>query len=158
MRKQGLVISKIMIVFFVCSAFLKADDTIIKGKIVNTGVTPVKTIGNKTPVVDSILTLAVDDITKYNASVEAKDASNRKILESNKQMLEYEKQENKLIKEVILKFKQGIKEETKELGATIDSVCVKYKTPLFGKKKCIGYSPIYTIVKDGKEIKLKEIK
>ena len=62
MRKQGLVISKIMIVFFVCSAFLKADDTIIKGKIVNTGVTPVKTIGNKTPVVDSILTLAVDDI------------------------------------------------------------------------------------------------
>lgn len=158
MRKQGLIISKIMIVFFVCSAFLKADDTIIKGKIVNTGVTPVKTIGNKTPVVDSIFTLAVDDVTKYNASVEAKDASNRKILESNKQMLEYEKQENKLIKEVILKFKQGIKEETKELEATIDSVCVKYKTPLFGKKKCIEYSPIYTIVKDGKEIKLKEIK
>jgi Fe2+ transport system protein B len=161
MSKHILFIGKIIVVFIVSTGFLGSDDTIVKEKVdIDNSVLSVKKNNDKTDA-DSLLTIATKDVIQYNKSEQAKYVSNLKLLESNKKILEYEKQESKLIKEVINKLKDDSKKEgieENEVTTKIDSICSKYKSSLFGKKKCIEYTSIYTIIKDGKEIKLKEIK
>lgn len=165
MNKLSLFIFKLIMVFIFCTAFISTD-TIIKGNVfLHTQPTDpvIKPQVTKAVNADSLLVVAKQNVESYNKSVEVKTLTDIQLLEQNKKLLKYEKEENKLIREVILKFKQQLKdsknkEEIVDISAKLDSVCVRYKNPLFGKKVCIEYSKVYTIIKDGKEIKLKEIK
>lgn len=167
------IVPNLVLIFLISSGFVVNKDTIIKGKekLIEQSVDKkLETLKTNIPVVDSILVLAKNDVEKYNASVKAKELSDKKLLEVNKKMLEYDKKENELIKELIQKYKKekrfsSFKTSSKDSNSLtsnfiteVDSICTKYKTPLFKKKYCVEYSKVYTIKSNGKLIKLKEIK
>ena len=148
-------------IFLISTAFITVDtdkDTTTKPKNTESTIElkPIPKVIN----VDSVVAVAQHDILEYNKSVEVRKQIDLKLLEQNKRLLQYEKMENELLKKVIKKISttSTYTLDNKTLPFKVDSIYTKYKHPLFGKKMCIEYSPVYIINKDGKEIKLKEIK
>lgn len=112
--------------------------------------------------IDSITTEAKRTVEQYNSSIIKKDKINEKLISLSKQEIKNAKEINILVKQLIKKYDKKNKtfNTTKEVitPIKIDSICTKYKTPLFGKKKCVEYSKVYYLLKGKDTIVLQTIK
>lgn len=138
---------------------LKKDSSSISTPVVS----PVTSIDKTTISTDKVIADAKKTVEEYNKTVEEKNKLAKEVIELSRQEIENGKKINKLIKNLIKKYKKNpiISNNTtiSEINPIkIDSICIKERKVFLGKEvKCVEQEITFYTFKNNEKVILQKL-